>query len=104
MIELIRDISLIKINHYQRKLEEAGILTFIRNENVAVTEISIPVFYPALCIMNDEDKEKALGVLKKSIEEENTPISQPDHICPQCNAKNPGNFELCWSCSAEFKG
>ncbi|MFT5904772.1 MAG: hypothetical protein ACI9E1_000358 [Cryomorphaceae bacterium] len=102
MIEIFRHANLIKVSLYQRALEEQGIATLIRNETIAMTEIPIPVFYPNLCIMNDEDHEKSLEILKEIIKREQTESEAPDINCPQCNESNPANFETCWSCSGEL--
>jgi hypothetical protein len=102
MIEIFRHANLIKVSLYQRKLEEQGIATLIRNETIAMTEISIPVFYPNLCIMNEEDHERALEILKEVIRLEQIESSAPDISCPSCNEMNPANFETCWSCAGEL--
>lgn len=100
MIEIFRHANLIKVSLYQRKLEEQGIATIIRNESIAMTEIPIPVFYPALCIMHEEDNERAMDILKEVIRLEATEISKPDVNCPDCSEMNPANFEVCWSCGS----
>ena len=102
MIEIFRDANLIKVSLYQRKLEEQGIATLIKNETIAMTEIPIPVFYPALCIMNDEDHQRALEILKEVIELEQTESNAPEVSCPTCSEMNPANFETCWSCAGEL--
>lgn len=99
MVEIFRDISSLKVGRYQSILEEQGIQTFIRNENLALTEVPIPVFYPALCVMNDEDHKKAMSILQEIIKKEHTEIDSPDINCPSCHQPNPANFETCWSCS-----
>jgi hypothetical protein len=102
MIEIYRHANLIKVSFYQRKLEEQGIATLLRNETIAMTEIPIPVFYPALCIMNDDDHQRALEILKEVIELEQTQSDAPDAACPACSEMNPANFETCWSCEGEL--
>jgi hypothetical protein len=102
MIEIFRDANLIKVTLYQRALEAQGVATLIRNETIAMTEIPIPTFYPALCIMNDEDYESSVQILKETIELERTEIKSPDVDCPQCHESNPANFETCWSCSGNL--
>lgn len=102
MIEIFRDASLIKVSLYQRKLEEQGIATLLKNESISMTEVQIPVFYPALCIMEDKDHKRALEILKEVIRIEETEITAPDINCPACNEMNPANFEVCWSCAGEL--
>ncbi len=102
MIEIFRDISSVRVGHFQSVLEEQGISTFIRNNNLSVVEIPIPVFYPALCIMNEEDLEKALQILREIIQNEQSQTEIPDVNCPSCNESNPANFETCWSCEGNL--
>ncbi len=51
---------------YQSLLEAAGIATHVRNRDlvVMVTEVPIPEFFPALCVVNDGDYDRALEILK----------------------------------------
>ena len=102
MIEIFRHVSSVKVGHYQSVLEAQGIATFLRNNNLSVVEVQIPKFYPALCVVNEEDHEKALEILKEIIKLEQTEINSPDVNCPQCNESNPANFETCWSCTGEL--
>lgn len=58
MRELFREQSIIRVNFFQSLLEAEGISTLIRNEHLTasgLSEIPIPEFFPALCVMNDED-------------------------------------------------
>ncbi|MGJ8655875.1 MAG: DUF2007 domain-containing protein [Akkermansiaceae bacterium] len=103
MTEIFRHANLIKVSFYQRALEEQGIATLLRNESIAMTEIPIPVFYPALCIMDEKDHKKALDILKEIMLREQTESNSPDINCPHCNESNPANFETCWSCSTELQ-
>ncbi len=81
---------------YKTLLDEVGIPSFMRNEysNNGVTEMPSPIFFPALCVVNDEDYERARRVLFE------TPRSQsPDWRCPKCNEQVPGTFDSCWNCA-----
>jgi len=101
MIEIFRDANLIKVSFYKQALEEEGIKSIIKNESIAMTEIPIPIFYPALCIVNEEDHQKALRILEERIKLEQTESRSPDRDCPQCSEPNPANFQTCWSCSSD---
>jgi len=103
MIEIFRDISPVKVGYYQSVLEEQGIQTFVRNDNLALTEVPIPVFYPALCVSNDEDHERAIELLQETIKKEQAEIHNPDITCPKCQEQNPATFETCWSCEEPIK-
>ena len=101
MKELVRERALIRLSHYQAVLEGAGITTFIRNENVSNVEVPIPTFCPALCVVNDEDYDRAIELLRES-DEQAKKASTEDCACPACGETNPRSFDLCWSCGAEL--
>lgn len=98
MIELFRVRDFTVIGFYQSLLEAEGIPTFVRNENLSSTEVSIPTFCPALCIMNEEDHPRALEILQAYASPEAAPPVGEDWVCKSCGEQNPGNFDLCWSC------
>jgi hypothetical protein len=66
-----------------------------------MTEIPIPEFYPALCVMNDEDYEAAVQIIRDGIVKDSE-SSETEVSCPNCHESNPGNFETCWSCGTEL--
>jgi len=100
MKELFRERDLTQVAFYQVLLEGRGIPTFIRNENLSSTEgVSIPDFFPALCVVNDGDYDAAVGLIRQHLIE----IGQQSSVevaCAECGESSPGNFETCWSCSA----
>ncbi len=89
-----------RVGLYQSILEKSGILTYIRNENShhSLTEIPVPLFYPTLCVVNDEDYDAALEILRPI--EEAPPELGPDWQCAQCQESVPANFDACWKCGA----
>lgn len=99
MIELLRYRDITKVTYYRDLLENEGIRTFIRNENLSTTEgVSIPDFYPALCILSEEDQEKAMAVINEDIQDE-------EHVggevtCKDCQESSPATFGTCWNCGA----
>lgn len=100
MKELFRERELSQISFYQIVLEGRGIPTFIRNENLSCTEgVSIPDFFPALCVVNDEDYEPAMALIRQHLTESEQQSSQ-EITCTECGEISPGNFDSCWSCSA----
>ncbi len=84
-------------------LDGAGIPNFVRNglTNNSITGIPVPLFYPTLCVANDEDYEAAVELLREVIKPE--PSEGPDWKCPACGEEVPGTFENCWKCQAERK-
>lgn len=105
MRELFRERDLTVVYYYRTMLESAGIATFIRNENLSSVEgVSIPEFFPALCIVNDLDHEEAISLLKEHHEstKEAAPGLSEEVICAACGEHSPGNFESCWNCEGHF--
>jgi len=90
-----RDFTIVA--QYRDLLEREGIPTFIRNENLSSTEVSITEFFPNLCVLNDSDYEPALEILKTHREKAEV-LAQVELDCLSCGEKNPGTFELCFSC------
>ena len=100
MKELFREQDITRVGYYRTILESAGIATMIRNEHLVgagITEVPIPEFFPALCVMNDEDYPKALELIKQQAAANEVGIDE-ETICQSCGETNPGNFHSCWSC------
>jgi len=100
MKELFREFDFTKVGFYQSLLESQGIETFIKNRDVSslAGEASImPELWPALCVVKDEDFDRAMQVIRES-NSQNAGLSQVEVSCPSCKESNPGNFEMCWSC------
>jgi hypothetical protein len=90
-----------RVGLYKSILDEAGIPNFVRNgiSNNSVTDMPSPVFFPALCVMNDEDYDTALELLRTVHKPK--PTDAPDWKCPACAEDVPGNFDTCWKCGRE---
>lgn len=105
MKELFRERDYTRVGYYQSILEAEGIETHVRNQNLAtagLAEIPIPEFFPALCVVNEEDYGKAMEILRISTVENELGADQ-EIACPSCAEQNPGNFEICWSCGGNLK-
>ncbi len=102
MIELLREPDLIRIGPLRQMLEREGIRTFVRNENLAMVEAPIPVFQPALCIVEEGDYERAVALIR----EFEQPVGDPSEEvrCPACGETSPGTFAHCWNCNGELPG
>ncbi|MCG8599819.1 MAG: DUF2007 domain-containing protein [Verrucomicrobiales bacterium] len=104
MRELFRDIEFTKVGYWKSILESHGIETFIKNRDLSslAGEVAIlPEVWPALCVVNDEDYERARQLMKETAEND-AAQSEVEVKCPSCGEENPGNFELCWSCGSEI--
>ena len=104
MKELFREQDITRVSYFKGILEDQGIPTMIRNEYLTgsgLTEIPIPEFFPALCVMNDSDYAKAVALIREHL----IPHGKNADIeikCLSCAEENPGNFEICWSCGREL--
>lgn len=104
MKELFRERDLTKVGYCQSILEAEGIATVIRNETLTgLTEFPIPDFFPALCVVDDGDYERAIEVLRDRLAREEA-ASNDEVACAACGEPNPGNFEVCWSCGGLVRG
>ncbi len=98
MTELFRERDLTKISYYQALLEAAGIPTFIRNENLSTSEgVSIPDFFPALCVLHEADEAAAVELIRADMKESGE-IAGGEVTCTQCKEISPANFGTCWNC------
>lgn len=98
MIELFRDPEMARVGQYKSILEAEGIQTFIRNEALSGTEVMIPAFYPALCVVDDNDHARAMEIIQSY--EKESPGSEEEIRCPKCGELSPGTFSVCWNCEA----
>ncbi|MBN8456702.1 MAG: DUF2007 domain-containing protein [Verrucomicrobia bacterium] len=105
MKELFREREFERVAFFRQVLEDEGIPTMIRNENLTMSglsEIPIPEFFPALCVMNDDDYPRAVAIIRARLDEEKSDPGE-DIGCPACGESNPGNFSNCWSCEAPLR-
>lgn len=102
MKELFRERDFTQVGYFQSILESHGIPTLMRNETLTMsglTEFPIPDFFPALCVVNDEDYDRAIGILREHVGHDSVKSGE-EISCQGCGETNPGNFEICWSCGA----
>lgn len=99
MKELFRERDLAQIHFYRGVLDEAGIETFIRNENLSsIQGVAIPDYFPALCVVQNADYGRAVELIKNRLSASEEIDS--DTTCAQCGETVHGNFDHCWSCEA----
>ena len=101
MKELFRERDYTRIGYCQSILEAEGIETHVRNRDLVgmMTEVPIPEFFPALCVMKDEDHPRALAVLEERMLADAERVGE-QWDCAECGEENPGTFDSCWSCGA----
>jgi hypothetical protein len=85
-----------RVGFYKSILDEAGIPNFIRNESATNISLPTPIFFPALCVVHDEDYDEAMRVLRAVTYEQPSPAA--DWRCPKCREEVPGNFDSCCQC------
>lgn len=102
MVELISTRVPGRIVFFRNILENAGIQTFVRNENLSGVEGMIHIFEPALCVVNDGDEARARELIAEAKLSED-PGDGPELICEACEEKNPSNFGACWNCGAPLR-
>jgi len=87
-----------RVGYYKSVLDEAGIPNLIRNDatHSSLTEMPSPIFFPALCVLHDEDYDRAMKLLGEIHCAQ--PSDLPDWQCSKCDAEVPGNFDSCWQC------
>lgn len=100
MLEVYASLNSADILVRQAMLEEAGIQTFVRNDNLSrCVNVLIEFFQPALCVVDPADYEEAMRLLKTL--EQPSPLS--DWLCPRCGETVPASFESCWNCETALK-
>lgn len=104
MKELFREADFSIVGYYRSVLESAGIATFVRNENLGMglADFPIPEFYPALCVVNDEDFDAAWEIIRERCTVDAAKGEQVVE-CTHCREENPGNFEICWNCEGGLR-
>jgi len=102
MREVFTSSDFTQVGYYKSILDEAGISSFVRNENANNTMPVGTMFWPSLCVIEDADYDEAIRILNSR--RNNVAAVGADWTCPSCSEKNPGNFELCWNCNAPRPG
>ncbi|MDB6138276.1 MAG: hypothetical protein JWO94_1348 [Verrucomicrobiaceae bacterium] len=96
MREVFSSMDTSAVNLRRTLLEDAGIATFVRNEDLSsLTSQLIGFFHPALCVVNDRDFAQAMVILRTlGTGDADGEVWQ----CPVCNESVPGTFAVCWKC------
>jgi hypothetical protein len=103
MKELFRERDLTQVGYCQSILEAEGIPTVIRNESLTgLTEFPIPDFFPALCVVDEADYDRAIQVLRERLARDEAESGE-EIPCAACGEVNPANFEVCWSCGGAVR-
>ncbi|MBI5612575.1 MAG: DUF2007 domain-containing protein [Gammaproteobacteria bacterium] len=84
-------------------LARAGIEARVLNEHAAggMGELPFTHTYPEVWIDEDADRKLAARILA---DYQQRPPATGSVRCRQCNAENPGDFEICWQCGGAVSG
>ncbi len=86
-----------RVGFYKSVLDEAGIPNFVRNiSGNSMTEMPSPIFFPTLCVVQDEDYAEAMRILGEIHYAK--PADGPDWKCAKCKEDVPSTFDSCWQC------
>lgn len=99
MVRLYSAATLPDAHLLRQLLAHAGIEAHVFNENAqsGMGEIPFTHAWPEVWIERDADMQRAREIVGSF---ERPAAIGADVFCAACRERNPGNFELCWSCGA----
>jgi hypothetical protein len=101
--EVFRNPDLAQVSIFAAMLENEGIPCFTKStglEQLLGTGWSpSSEFWPALCVLEDDDYPQAMKVLTELRKPDLRP--EKDWKCASCGEPVPGNFTSCWNCQAQ---
>ncbi len=97
MLRLYSAANLPEAHLLRQLLAQAGIEAHVFNENAqsGMGEIPFTHAWPEVWLAEATDATRAREIVQ-SFERPAAP--RADVFCATCRERNPGNFELCWSC------
>jgi hypothetical protein len=106
MKEIFRNADSAWVGLYQSILEDADIPTFVYNlsslqlpaAGLAVAFFPLPLFFPTLCVLNDDDYQEAMRILQGVRSGVVPPANHWN--CAVCSEEIPDNFARCWNCES----
>lgn len=95
MRQIFTSMDSAKVGLRRAMLEDAGIATFIRNDNLSqLSNPFIGAFQAALCVVEDADYDEAVAIVGILSHYD----ARPDWSCPKCKESVPASFDSCWNC------
>ncbi len=100
MKRLCRAANLPEAHILRGLLEQSGIESRVFNEHAQSGVGHLPVVdaYPELWV-EEQDIARASAIVEAF---QRTPPSGAVHACAACGEESPGNFQVCWNCSASL--
>ncbi|TLD70594.1 DUF2007 domain-containing protein [Phragmitibacter flavus] len=98
MKQVFTDRDYTRVGFLKSVLEGAGIACYIQNEhtNSMMAHSLLPMFYPKLCVLNDEDVPAALELVRGFVGDSR--VVADEWQCVKCGESVPGEFGSCWKC------
>ena len=102
MLRLYTAANLPDAHLLRQLLAQAGIEAHVFNENAqsGMGEIPFTHAWPEVWLARPGDETRAREIVRGF---DRPPTPSPDAFCAECHERNPGNFELCWSCGATLR-
>ena len=99
MLRLYSAANLPEAHLLRQLLAQAGIEAHVFNENAqsGMGEIPFTHAWPEVWLAEATDVTRAREIVQNF---ERPCAPRADVFCAACRERNPGNFELCWSCGA----
>jgi Putative prokaryotic signal transducing protein len=102
MKEVFTDRDYTIVGFLKGELDAAGIPNYVQNQytNTSMTGIPTALFWPVLCVTNDDDCESAKTIVASFVAARKTKTDQleVEWRCASCGEMVPGEFESCWKC------
>ena len=98
MKKVYEHIDFSRVGQFQSILENEGIPTHIKNlgSSAGMGEIPFIEIWPELWVVNDDEHERALEIVKSYAPPETE--TQTDWTCPGCDETVGKEFGECWNC------
>ena len=87
-------------------LAEEGIAATVQGENIFAVRGALPISYPTVWVLDDDDYERARKLALEYDREEYAAPGSEDlprkpWTCPQCGERIEGHFDACWHCGTD---
>jgi hypothetical protein len=98
MRKVYENVEYARVGHFQSVLESSGIATHVKNLGAsnASGEVVFSQVYPELWVVDDNDYDAALELLRPLITHDLP--EAPDWKCPGCGEHVVGTLGECWNC------
>ena len=101
MKKVYENMEYTRVGYFQSILEAEGIRTTVQNYGVstAMGELPFTEVFPELWVLDDQDCERALRLIRKELEEPPKP-KIGEWTCSKCGSTVDAGYMECWKCGA----